>query len=57
MLTRMGGEGSDSVPAGKTGTGVQGAVLPKSRLAVRADGGIISRPGWPGRWKRRVIEP
>jgi hypothetical protein len=45
MLTRIGGEGSDSVPAGKTGTGVQGALLLKLRSAVRADGGIISSPG------------
>lgn len=46
MLTRMGGEGSDSVPAGRTGTGAQAF----SRVR-------ISRPAWPARRKSRVMEP
>lgn len=49
MLTRMGGEGSVSVDGGRTGTGVQ--------FWIVDEGGRISRPGWPGRWKRRVSEP
>jgi len=52
MFTRMGGEGSDSVPGGKTGTGVQLSVLEEER-----EGGRISSPGWPGRWNSRVILP
>ena len=51
MLTRIGGEGSVSVPGGKTGTGVH------SGGALDADGGRISRPGCPGRWNKRVMEP
>lgn len=59
MLTRIGGLGSDSVPGGKTGTGVQGALLLVflGWPGIREEGGMISRPGWPGRWKRRVMEP
>ena len=58
MLTKMGGLGSDSVPGGKTGTGVHGALLLVFLwLGIWEDGGMISRPGWPGRWKRRVMEP
>lgn len=51
ILTKIGGEGSFSVPGGNTGTGVQAAVLLKFRspFISRADGGMISRPGWPGR--------
>ena len=50
MLTRIGGEGSDSVPGGCTGTGVQFGV-------EEGDGGRISNPGCPGRWNKRVMEP
>lgn len=46
MLIKMGGLGSFSVPGGQTGTGAQ--VLPFLR---------ISRPAWPLRRKRRVMEP
>jgi hypothetical protein len=53
MFTRMGGEGSDSVPGGKTGTGVQLSVLEEEER----EGGRISSPGWPGRWNSRVILP
>lgn len=42
---------------GETGTGVQGADEEKSREGVRELGGMISRPGWPGRWNRRVMDP
>lgn len=51
MLTRIGGDGSDSVVGGKTGTGVH------VEDVEGEDGERISRPGWPGRWKRRVREP
>lgn len=54
MLTRIGGEGSDSVVGGKTGTGVHVCVCDDKEDGI---GGRISRPGWPGLWKRRVREP
>lgn len=57
MFTRIGGLGSFSVPGGKTGTGVHAAVGPKFRSSPRVPGGMISRPGCPGLWKRRVMEP
>lgn len=47
MLTRIGGAGSFSVPGGWIGTGVK----------VEDEGGRISSPGWPGRWKRSVMDP
>jgi hypothetical protein len=51
MLTNIGGDGSLSVPGGKTGTGVHGAALLVSRWpeGESVEGGIISRPGCPGR--------
>lgn len=49
------------MPGGKTGTGVQGALLLVSLSPMESggweEGGMISRPGCPGRWKRRVMEP
>lgn len=54
MLIRIGGEGSCSVVGGVTGTGCHfGGVLGSEEVV----GGRISRPGWPGLWKRRVMEP
>ena len=51
MFTSIGGDGSDSVVGGKTGTGVHFCDV------AGVEGGRISRPGCPGRWNRRVIEP
>lgn len=46
MLTKIGGEGSFSVPGGQTGTGAQ------LFLGVR-----ISSPAWPLRRNKSVTEP
>jgi len=46
ILTKIGGNGSHSVPGGQIGT------LDQDMREVR-----ISRPGWEGRWKRRVSDP
>ena len=48
MFTNTGGATSPSVPGGWMGTGVK---------AMDDEGGSISKPGWPGRRKRRVREP
>lgn len=50
MFTRIGGDGSFSVVGGWIGTGVHFG-------SEEEDGGRISRPGWEGRWNKRVIDP
>lgn len=51
MLIRMGGKlrDEDESASGQTGTGDHSSASPSG---VR-----ISRPGWPERWKRRVMLP
>ena len=49
MLRRMGSDAASSLslpPLGSTGT-----------LAHSPSGVLISKPGWPGSWKRRVRLP
>lgn len=52
MLIKIGGKAWDlgPVPDGQTGTGDH--FSPPPSFASK-----ISRPGWPGRWKRRVMLP